>query len=166
MTTRTSTETVTFQHPFRLSRIDEVQPAGHYIIETEEELLEALSFPAYRRHVTSIHLAGRPHSSELSRVLDIDPAELSAALATDARTREIPPALIKRTTSEVGKKTRCGGICQRGETVVGAQRHRGEIERFGCWRRGIDEVVDLTRPATAFNPLSFPPISRVVLDQS
>jgi hypothetical protein len=54
MTTRTSTETVTFQHPFRLSRIDEVQPAGHYSIETKEELLEALSFPAYRRHVTSV----------------------------------------------------------------------------------------------------------------
>jgi hypothetical protein len=51
MTTRTNTETVTFQHPFRLSGTDEVQPAG-----------------------------------QLSRVVDLDPAELAAALATDAKT--------------------------------------------------------------------------------
>ena len=86
MTTRTRAETITFRHPFMLSGLDEPQPAGHYIIETEEELLEALSFPAYRRLRTSIRLAGRPHSSELSRVLNIDPEELSAALATDAGT--------------------------------------------------------------------------------
>jgi hypothetical protein len=110
MTTRTSTQTVTFQHPFRLSGIDdEVLPAGHYVIETEEELLEALSIPAYRRLVTSIHLAGRPHSSERSRVLDIDPAELSAALATDGRAQEISPALIKRTTSGGGEQKRGAG---------------------------------------------------------
>ena len=86
MTTRTRAETVTFRHPFMLSCLDDVQPAGAYVIETEEELLEGLSFPAYRRLATSIHLAGRPHSSELSRVLNIDPAELAAALATDAGT--------------------------------------------------------------------------------
>lgn len=87
MTTRTRAETVTFRHPFMLSGLDEMQPAGHYIVETEEELLEPLSFPARRRLATSIRLAGRPHSSELSRVLNIDPAELSAALATDAGTQ-------------------------------------------------------------------------------
>ena len=118
MTTRTSAVTVTFQHPFRLSGTDEVQPAGHYIIETDEELLEALSFPAYRRLVTSIHLAGRPHSSELSRVVDIDPAELAAALATDAKTPDIPPALIKRAANSTHEQKRGAG-----EFVIAGWKH-------------------------------------------
>jgi hypothetical protein len=109
MTTRTRTETVTFRHPFILSSLDEIQPAGHYIIETDEELLEDLSFPAYRRLVTSIHLAGRPHSSELSRVLNIDPAELSAALATDAGTA-ISAASHTIKSSDVWEAARSRGL--------------------------------------------------------
>ena len=87
MTTQTLTETVTFRHPFKLSGLDEAQPPGDYLIETEEELIEYLSFPAYRRLWTSIRLAGRPHTRELSRVLNIDPEELAAVLAADASER-------------------------------------------------------------------------------
>ena len=32
---------VTFTHPFNLSGVDEVQPAGTYTVETDEELLES-----------------------------------------------------------------------------------------------------------------------------
>ena len=39
MTVRTSRKTVTFRQPFSLSGIDEVQPAGTYTVETDEELL-------------------------------------------------------------------------------------------------------------------------------
>lgn len=88
MNTRTSSKTVTFLHPFKLSEADEVQPAGRYLVETDEELLQTLSFPAYRRLSTFIHLAGRPNSNELARVVDIDPAELAAALARDAQAQE------------------------------------------------------------------------------
>jgi hypothetical protein len=49
MTVRTSRQSVTFTEPFSLSGIDEVQPAGTYTVETDEELLPGLSFPAYRR---------------------------------------------------------------------------------------------------------------------
>jgi len=47
MTVRTSRKSVTFTQPFSLSGIDKVQPAGTYTVETEEELLPGLSFPAY-----------------------------------------------------------------------------------------------------------------------
>ena len=94
MTTRTRSETVTFLHPFRLSGADDVQPPGRYLVETDEELLQSLSFPAYRRCSTYIHLAGRPGSSELSRVVDIDPAELAAALTSDAATTEAALSIL------------------------------------------------------------------------
>ena len=42
MTVRTTSRTVTFIHPFSLSGTDEVQPAGTYTVETDEELLQRL----------------------------------------------------------------------------------------------------------------------------
>ena len=54
---RTTTRTVTFIHPFNLSGTDEAQPAGTYMVETDEELLQASSIPAYRRIATWIRLA-------------------------------------------------------------------------------------------------------------
>jgi len=104
MTTRTSGETVTFLHPFRLSGADEIQPAGRYVVETVEELLQPLSFPAYQRHSTFIHLAGRPKSNELARVVDIDPAELDAALATDAQAQETAPTVSDRAASRAHER--------------------------------------------------------------
>ncbi|MGO8917923.1 MAG: hypothetical protein ACLQJR_18635 [Stellaceae bacterium] len=91
MTTRTSSKTVTFGHPFKLSGADEVQPAGRYVVETDEELIESLSRPAYRWLSTFIRLPGRLGSTELARVVDLDPAELAAALASDAEAPEAAP---------------------------------------------------------------------------
>ena len=48
---RTSRKRVTFRRPFSLSGIDEVQPAGTYMVETSEELIEGLSFPVWRRTI-------------------------------------------------------------------------------------------------------------------
>jgi hypothetical protein len=94
MITRTTSSTVVFQHPFRLSGADEPQPAGRYVVETDEELLQTLSLSAYRWLSTFIRLPGRPGSMELARIIDIDPAELAAVLARDAQTQEsaLPPA--------------------------------------------------------------------------
>ncbi len=96
MATRTSTETVTFRHPFRLSGVDDMQPAGPYLVETDEELLQTLSAPAYRRLATLIRLGGTPGSNELGRIVDIDPAELAAARARDARPQDIAPTSVDR----------------------------------------------------------------------
>ena len=46
MTMRTSHKTVTFTQPFSLNGIDEVQAAGTYTVETNEEPLQGVSFPA------------------------------------------------------------------------------------------------------------------------
>ena len=60
MTMRTSHKTVTFTQPFSLNGIDEVQAAGTYTVETNEEPLQGVSFPAYRRMETLIFLPSRP----------------------------------------------------------------------------------------------------------
>ena len=44
MDRRTSRRTVTFARPFSLRGIDGVQPAGTYVVETDEELIQGLSF--------------------------------------------------------------------------------------------------------------------------
>jgi hypothetical protein len=49
MTIRTTTKTVTFAHPFLLRGIDRILPAGDYRVVTDEELIEGVSFPVYRR---------------------------------------------------------------------------------------------------------------------
>jgi hypothetical protein len=84
MAIRTTLSTVTFAHPFLLTSIAEEQPAGTYTVETDEEMLQTARVPAYRRIATLIRLPGRPGSSVLGYVADIDAAELAAALDRDA----------------------------------------------------------------------------------
>ena len=83
MTVRTTKFTVTFLEPFTLSDFDEVLPPGPYDVETEEELLDGLSFPAYRRLLTLIHLPLKRGHPGVSQTLAIDPNELDAALKRD-----------------------------------------------------------------------------------
>jgi hypothetical protein len=90
MTTRTSKKTVTFRRPFVLGGFDEVLPAGAYSVETDEELLEGISFPAYRRILSVIHLHAKPGHPGLTQTLTIDPNELDAALKRDQAPAEIP----------------------------------------------------------------------------
>jgi hypothetical protein len=84
VTIRTSRKAVTFTRPFLLSGIGEIQPAGTYTVETDEELLEGVSFSAYRRIATLIFLPARCGSTALGRVVDIDPLELESTLERDA----------------------------------------------------------------------------------
>jgi hypothetical protein len=46
---RTTTTTMIFSKPFPLGDEGETCPAGKYKVEIDEELLQGLSFPAYRR---------------------------------------------------------------------------------------------------------------------
>lgn len=118
MTTRTSGETVTLLHPFRLSGMDEILPPGRYLVETEEERLEGVSFPAYRRLSTVIHLAGRPHSSETARAVNIDPAELVAIRNNDAQTEKAAPTLADGTNSGLGTENVERGIPNRRQEAL------------------------------------------------
>ncbi len=74
---------MTFRRPFVLGGFDEVLPAGAYIVETDEKLLHGISFPAYRRILTLVHLHAKPGHPGVTRVLTIDPSELDAALERD-----------------------------------------------------------------------------------
>jgi hypothetical protein len=85
MTTRTTKSTVSFARPFSLSGFDGEQPAGSYSVETDEELLEGVSFPAYRRMATMMQLDTPSRGSAgMLQVAVINPDELAAALAADA----------------------------------------------------------------------------------
>ncbi|HYD68841.1 hypothetical protein [Azospirillum sp.] len=81
MFARTNSKTVTFSHPFVLEGIDGVQPAGVYTVETDEELVEGLSFPVYRRVATVILL---PMPGGGFQAATIDPQELERAEQADA----------------------------------------------------------------------------------
>jgi len=85
MTIRTSQRTIRFDHPFLLTGMDALQPAGAYLLETEEELIQELSFPAYRRIATRLFLPVAPGSSILDEVVNIDPLELEAVQENDSR---------------------------------------------------------------------------------
>ena len=98
MTMRTSQKTVTLRRPFSLSGLDEMQPAGTYTVETSEELLEGLSFPAWRRTGTVILL--RPQGGGgLGQDLEIDPAELEAVEDSDAL--NLPQAVVEATLGDL-----------------------------------------------------------------
>jgi hypothetical protein len=56
MTTRSRRETVSFRHPFRIRGVDRVLPAGSYQVITDEEMIEGLSFAAFRRVATMIEV--------------------------------------------------------------------------------------------------------------
>lgn len=90
MTKRTRTKTVTFGSSFVLGELDEVMPAGAYAIETDEELLEGISFPAYRRVSTLIHLHPERGQPGLTRTLVVYPKELDAAFQRDQATAKMP----------------------------------------------------------------------------
>jgi len=84
MTTRTTKKTVTFTNSFSLNELDKPLPAGSYNVEIEEELLESLSFQAYRRVQTLLYLpAISNNQSNTSRIIVIDANGLDAAMKQD-----------------------------------------------------------------------------------
>lgn len=88
MTQRITRSSVTFRHPFLLSAFDTPQPAGTYRIETYEDLIEGVSFPAYLRIETLMELQCRP--GQPPQLVAVDPAELEAAHGRDTLTEGDP----------------------------------------------------------------------------
>jgi len=83
MTVRTTSKTVTFSRSFTVPGIDGVQVAGTYNVDTDEELLENLSFPAYRRIATWIWLPVPSAGVGSTQIALVDPLALETALAED-----------------------------------------------------------------------------------
>jgi hypothetical protein len=84
MTMRSRRETITFQHPFRIKGIDRLLPAGAYEVITDEEMIEGLSFAAFRRVATMIMVPASPPRSSSVEMLSIGSVELSDAQRIDA----------------------------------------------------------------------------------
>ncbi|MGY8639242.1 hypothetical protein RAD15_42965 [Bradyrhizobium sp. 14AA] len=83
MTTRSRRETVTFRHPFRIRGIERVLPAGAYEVVTDEETIDGLTFPAYRRVATMITVPAEGPCGAVE-TLSIGSVDLANAQAADA----------------------------------------------------------------------------------
>jgi len=91
MTTRTIRSIAVFNEAFTLRGIDGELPAGSYRIETEEELIESLSFVALRRLETTIEIPAIGSVSLKRQIVPIDPLDLAAAQERNsARPLEAP----------------------------------------------------------------------------
>lgn len=82
MTLRRSSKTVTFRRSFCMEGADRLLPPADYQVVTEEELIESVSFLAYRRVSTVMIVPGKAGSTV--EMLTIDPFDLQAAQEEDA----------------------------------------------------------------------------------
>jgi hypothetical protein len=80
MVTRMLSQIVTFRRPFVLDGFDQIEPAGTYTVDTEEESLDDVSFPVWKRNATVMHIL---HANETAYV-KIDPEDLRKALERGA----------------------------------------------------------------------------------
>ena len=83
MLTRTKRVTLTFRHPFSLKGVDRRLAAGEYEVATDEELIEGLSFPVYRRVATLIFLPADASRQASMEMVTVDPDDLAAAHQLD-----------------------------------------------------------------------------------
>jgi hypothetical protein len=101
MTARTINKTVSFARPFLLKGVDRVLPSGEYRVATDEELIQELSFPAYRRVATMIFVPAESRASSIEMV-SIDPRDLQEAQDRDVEDSANDTAGRVRMTHEKG----------------------------------------------------------------
>lgn len=80
MRSRTTTSTVSFVHSFALPNHRGELPAGSYDFLVEEELVDGLSFEAFRRTASWLVVKGPQGAREMR---DVSPRDLDAALDRD-----------------------------------------------------------------------------------
>jgi hypothetical protein len=85
MAMRTTETTITFHHPFTLAALEATKPAGTYRVVTEEEEIPGLSFVAFRRTATMLHLPAISTASDKHQVVSVDPVEWTALIEADGR---------------------------------------------------------------------------------
>ena len=84
MTMRSRWETITFKHPFRIKGVDRLLSAGAYEVITDEEMIEGLSFAAFRRVATMIVVPAAAPRSSTMEMISIGSVDLSDAQRLDA----------------------------------------------------------------------------------
>lgn len=92
MTARTHSKNVVFREPFILKSVDRVLPPGDYRVVTDEELIEGLSFPVYRRVSTMIFVPTQSHLAFSVEMVPIDPLDLQAAQDRENATHHVQGA--------------------------------------------------------------------------
>lgn len=90
MTIRSRKETMVFRQPFRIKGVDRTLPGGTYEIISEDELIEGLSFPCYRRVGTFIVAPGAPPHQSSTEMIQISALDLADAQRNDANNRTDP----------------------------------------------------------------------------
>ncbi len=76
MTTRTRHFKISFPSPFTLYGIEGIQPAGEYVVEQDEKLLEEEPSETFCPFATFIHLPPASNRGGNIRVVPVDPSEL------------------------------------------------------------------------------------------
>lgn len=84
MTTRSRWETVHFKHPFRIKGIDRLLLPGAYEVVTDEEMIEGLSFPSFRRVATMIMVPCAAPRQSATEMIAIGSTDLADAQRIDA----------------------------------------------------------------------------------
>lgn len=72
-----------FENSFRLKGIDRLLPAGSYEVVTDEEMIEGLSFPCYRRVATMIIVPGEWPFATATEMIATSAIDLSNAQRDD-----------------------------------------------------------------------------------
>jgi hypothetical protein len=91
---RTTRKSVIFSNPFTLKAIGRVLAAGKYEVATDEELIEGLSFPVYRRVATTMLMPAQSYQGSVE-MLTIDPLELATAVERDRLAVKADAASVK-----------------------------------------------------------------------
>ena len=84
MNTRSTKTSVTFTKPFSLPGYVDELPAGEYEVLVEEELIQGLSFEAWRRTSTFLAVRGTGNHAGRTELRAISDSDLKAALDRDA----------------------------------------------------------------------------------
>ena len=84
---KTTRKTYVFSAPFNLTGFDQSFPAGQYNVEIEEQMMEGMSFVAFKRIATTmrmIHAAdGLAKPGLVNNTFNIDPRDFELAILKD-----------------------------------------------------------------------------------
>lgn len=87
METRSTRTTLTFRNAFTLPHDVRKVPAGDYVLVTEEERLEGLTFNAYRRISGYLIVGGGPANPGRTEMIPVTEADLDALVSQDEADR-------------------------------------------------------------------------------
>lgn len=91
MTERTTETEITFTHPFRLESLSEPLEAGTYRLVVDEEVIEGLSFTAYRKVATHLEIPAISVAITRRQFLQVSQQEIDAALESDGTGQDDAP---------------------------------------------------------------------------